>query len=420
MSHLTKILLRVLMCRMRNKIRPEISEVQFGFVADKGTRNAIFTLNMLLERSIEVQKDIYLCFIDYSKAFDKVRHEDLFNILSGLNIDAKDMRILTNLYWEQSAAIRIEDEISDYRPIKRGVRQGCVLSPDLFNLYSEMILRNIEELQGVKVGGRELNNLRYADDTVLIADSEQKLQSLLTTASVKSEEKGLQLNAKKTECMVVSKKPNAPTCNISCKGVEIKQVKTFKYLGYTITQDARSDSEVKKRIAMAKDTFCKMKSIFTNRNINSFTKIDTLKTYIWSILLYGCECWTLNKNTEKKLEAAEMWFIRRMLKIPWTEKKSNKEVMEQAGYQRSLIKTIRKRQMKFLGHICRTDGIEKQVLCGKIEGKRGRGRQRNTFINSLNNYVTDGTIGNTELIRRTEDREVWRAMVVDVCTRPDT
>ena len=161
------------------------------------------------------------------------------------------------------------------------------------------------------------------DDTVLIADSEQKLQSLLTTASVKSEERGLQLNAKKTECMVVSKKPNASTCKISCNGVEIKQVKMFKYLGYNITQDARSYCEIKKRIAMAKDTFCKMKSIFANRNISSFTKIVTLKTYIWSILLYGCEYWTLNKSTEKKLEAVEMWFIRIMLKVSCTEKKSN-------------------------------------------------------------------------------------------------
>ena len=127
-------------------------------MADRGTRNAIFTLNMLLERSIEVQKYIYLCFIDYSKAFDKVRHDDLFAILKGLNIDAKDLRILRNLYWEQTAAIRMDSEISDYRAIKRGVRQGCVASPDLFNLYSEMILRNLNEHQGVKVGGnnREL------------------------------------------------------------------------------------------------------------------------------------------------------------------------------------------------------------------------------------------------------------------------
>ena len=134
MSHLTKVLLRVLLCRMRSKIRPEISEKQLGVVTGRGTRNATFTLNMLLERSIEVKKDIYLCFIDYSKAFDKVRHDDLFAILMGLNIDAKDLCILKNLHWEQTAAIWMDNGISEYRAIERGVRQGYVVSSDLFNL----------------------------------------------------------------------------------------------------------------------------------------------------------------------------------------------------------------------------------------------------------------------------------------------
>merc|ERR1711867_84270 len=115
MRHLTKILLRVLMNRIRNKILPEVSETQFGFMKDKGTRNAIFALKTLMERSIEVQKDLYLCFIDYSKAFDKVRHSDLFNILTSLDIDGKDLRIIRNLYWEQEAAIRVDNDCSPYR-----------------------------------------------------------------------------------------------------------------------------------------------------------------------------------------------------------------------------------------------------------------------------------------------------------------
>ena len=113
MSHTLKILLKILMARLRNQIRPEISEVQFGFVADKGTTNAIFTMTMLAERCIEMQKDIYLCFIDYSKAFDKVRHEDLFQMLNKLDIDGKDLRILSNLYWRQTATVRIDGEHSD-------------------------------------------------------------------------------------------------------------------------------------------------------------------------------------------------------------------------------------------------------------------------------------------------------------------
>ena len=127
------------------------------------------------------------------------------------------------------------------------------------------------------------------------------------------------------------------------------------YLGFTITPDARCDTEIKKRIALSKDTFTKMKSISPNRNIRICTKIETLRVYIWSILLHGCECLTLTKDLEKRLEAAEMWYIRRIMRISWTEKKSNEEVMEMAGYKRSLLKTIRKRQLQYFGHINRTD-----------------------------------------------------------------
>ena len=115
MSHLTKVLLRIIMARMRKSLRPEISQLQFGFVPDKSTRNAIFTLSMLAESCIEMQKDLYLCFIDYSKAFDKVRLEKLFNILEHLDIDGKDLRVIRKLYWDQSDAVRIGGELSEYK-----------------------------------------------------------------------------------------------------------------------------------------------------------------------------------------------------------------------------------------------------------------------------------------------------------------
>ena len=127
--------------------------------------------------------------------------------------------------------------------------------------------------------------------------------------------------------MVISKQSDIPVCNILCKGERIKQVGTFKYLGFTITPDDRCDTEIKKRIALSKDTFTKTKSIFTNRNIRIYTKINTLKAYIWSILLHGWECWTLTKDLQRGLVAAEMWYIRRIMRISWTEKKPKEEVM---------------------------------------------------------------------------------------------
>ncbi|CAF1369208.1 unnamed protein product [Adineta steineri] len=183
MSHITKVLLKILMMRMKNKMTPEIAKEQYGFMPDKGTRNAIFILRMIIERSIEVKHDIYLCFLDYTKVFDKVKHDSLFQILEKLDIDGKDLRLIRNLYWEQKAAMKVNNDTSEYTNIKRGVRQGCVLSPDLFNIYSEMILRNLEDVQGLNIGGYNCNNIRYADDTVLIASNEEDLQKMIDIVS---------------------------------------------------------------------------------------------------------------------------------------------------------------------------------------------------------------------------------------------
>ncbi|GFS13084.1 LINE-1 reverse transcriptase [Elysia marginata] len=140
------------MMRIRSKIKPEIADEQYGFVEGKGITNVIYTLRTLIQKAIEVQKDVYLCFIDYTKAFDRVRHDEIMKDLTQIKIDGKDLRVIRNIYWEQTAAMRVEGETSAYQNLKRGVRQGCVLSPDLFSLYSQLIMRNIEGLRGIHIG----------------------------------------------------------------------------------------------------------------------------------------------------------------------------------------------------------------------------------------------------------------------------
>ena len=137
-------------------------------------------------------------------------------------------------------------------------------------------------------------------------------------------------------------------------------------------------------------------------------------------LTYGCECWTITSDIEKKIEAAEMWFIRRMLRISWTEKKTNVNVLREGNVQRSLLKTIRKRQMEFLGHVCRRRGLEFLSLTGKVEGKRDRGKQRITFLDSLCNSATGGQSKGLNFLKLSDDRDVWRGMVANVCSRSGT
>ena len=237
-------------------------------------------------------------------------------------------------------------------------------------------------MPGLKIGGKIINNLRYADDTALIAENQKDLQNLLNVVKNESRKKGLDLNSKKTEVMVISKK-TTPECNIFVDGTKLKQKQSFKYLGTLITQDGRSHSEVNARIAQAKIVFKKMKYILTNKNVSMATRQRVLQCYVEPVLMYGCETWTITKPIQKKIEAVEMWFWRRMLKIPWTAKRTNVEVMEEAGLTRSLVNRIRKQQATFVGHILRRKGLEHLVITGKMEGRRGRGRQREQMIDSL-------------------------------------
>ena len=336
MSHITKVLMRVLMGRIRRISRPEIGREQFGFVQNAGTRNAIFILRMLSERAIEMQQDIYLCFIDYSKAFDKVKHETLLEMLQSLDMDGKDIRVLRNLYWEQTAAVRVQNQTGRYSNIKRGVRQGCVLSPDLFNLYSEQIMRTIKEESGFVIGGFNMNNIRYADDTTLIADTPQKLQKIVNIVKEESERKGLSINRKKTFCMVISKK-NQINCCLKIDDEQIKQVTKFNYLGSMLTSDGRSVTEIRRRIAIAKESFERLSKILKCRTMSIDTRLRVLNCYVLPILMYGCESWIITPELEKKLKATEMWMLRRMLRISWTEHVSNEEVLGRANYNRRLL-----------------------------------------------------------------------------------
>ena len=153
--------------------------------------------------------------------------------------------------------------------------------------------------------------------------------------------------------------------------------------------------------------------ILKNSKISMSTKVRILNCYVFSILTYGSECWTISKEIERRIAAAEMWFFRRILKVSWTERVSNDEVLRRAGVERSLLKSIRKRQLEFLGHIMRKEGLENLSITGKIDGRRSRGRQRLTYIGSISKW-TNRTEQN--ILKATKDRRMWKSIIANVPT----
>ena len=168
----------------------ELPDVQAGFRKGRGTRDQIANICWIIEKTREFQKNVYFCFIDYAKAFDCVDHNKLWKILKEMGIWDHLTCLLRNLYAGQEATVRTGHGTTDWFQIGKGVYQGCVLSPCLFNLYEEYIMRNsgLEEAQaGIKIARRNTNNPRYADDTTLMAESEEELKKLLMKVKEESE-----------------------------------------------------------------------------------------------------------------------------------------------------------------------------------------------------------------------------------------
>ena len=182
----------------------ELPDVHARFRKGRGTRDQIANIRWIIKKAREVQKNIYFCFIDYAKAFDWVDHNKLWKILKEMGIPDHLTCLLRNLYAGQEATVRTGYGTTDWFQIGKGVHQGCILSPCLFNFYAEYIMRNsrLEEAQaGIKIARRNINNLRYADDTTLMAESEEERNSLLMKVKEESEKIGLKLNIQKTKIM---------------------------------------------------------------------------------------------------------------------------------------------------------------------------------------------------------------------------
>ena len=199
-SHASKVVLKILQTRLQQYVNHELPDIQAGYRNGRRTRDQIANI----KKARKFQKTIYFYFIDYTKACDSVDHNKLGNILKEMGIPDHLTCLLRNLCTGKEATVKTGYGTTDRFQIGKGVHQGYILSPCLFNVYVEYIMCNtgLDEAQaGIKTARRNINNLRYADDTTLMAESEEELKSLLMKVKEESEKAGLKLNIEKTKTM---------------------------------------------------------------------------------------------------------------------------------------------------------------------------------------------------------------------------
>ena len=218
-----------------------------------------------------------------------------------------------NLYAGQEATVKTGHGTTDWFQNGKGVHQGCILSLCLFNLYAEYIMRNagLEETQaGIKISGRNINNLRYADDTTLMAEIEE-LKSLLMKMKEESEKVGLKLNIQKTKIMA-----SGPITSWQIDGETVETVSRLYFLGPKITADGDCSHEIKRCLLLGRKAMPSLDSILKSKDITLPTKVRLVKAVVFPVVMYGYESWTIKKAEHQRIDAFELWCWRRLLRVP--------------------------------------------------------------------------------------------------------
>ncbi|XP_060270567.1 uncharacterized protein LOC132659671 [Ovis aries] len=362
-------MLKILQARLQQYVNHELPDVQAGFRKGRGTRDQISNICWIMEKAREFHKNIYFCFIDYAKAFDCEDHNKLWKILKEMGIPDHLTCLFRNLYAGQEATVRPGHGTTDWFQIGKGVRQGCLSSLCLFNFYAEYIMRNagLEEAQsGIKIARRNINKLRYADDTTLIAESEEELKSLLMKVKEESEKVGLKLSIQKMKIMA-----SGSTTSWEIDGETVETVSDFILGGSKITADGDCSHEIKRRLLLGRKVMTTLDSIFKSRDITLPTKVCLAKAMVFPVVLFDCDSWTVKKAERRRIDAFELWCWRRLLRVPWTARRSNQSILKEISPGISLEGMMLKLKLQYFGHLMgRVDSLEKTLMLGGIGGRR--------------------------------------------------
>ena len=203
-----------------------------------------------------------------------------------------------------------------------------------------------EARAGIKIAGRNINILRYADDTTLMAESEEELKSLLRKVKEESEKVGLKLNIQKLKIMASS-----PITPWEIDGETVETVSDFIFLGSKITADGDISHEIKRCLLLGRKVMTNLDSILKNRDITLPAKVHLVKAMVFPVVMYGCESWTVKKAERRRIDTFELWCWRRLLRVSWTARTSNQSILKEISYGCSLEGMMLKLKLQYFGHL---------------------------------------------------------------------
>ncbi len=434
-----KILARIILNRLIHHLDllDLLPESQCGFRKDRGTTDMIFAVRQLQEKCQEQNLDLYMTFVDLTKAFDSVCRDGLWKIMAKFGCPEKLITMVRQFHDGMMATVQDQNASSASFPVTNGVKQGCVLAPTLFSMMFSAMLQDAfaSESNGIKYNYRfdgSLFNLRrlqaktkiqegiaheflFADDSALAAGSEADMQHSVNLFSSACDKFGLTISTKKTEVMyqpATGKLYTEPT--ITVHNVKLPATDNFTYLGSTLSRSVNIDAEVNTRIAKASAAFGRLRNkVWEREGITQDTKLKVYQAIVMPTLLYGCETWTVYQRHARTLNRFHLNCLRKILRIRWQDKIPDTEVLTRSNMM-SIHTMLMKHQLRWSGHLIRMEDsrIPKQIFYGELQsGKRSRGAPKKRFKDTLKASLKCFDIDLTNWDMQAQQRDAWRSTI---------
>ena len=395
-----KVFSRILLDRMKSKTEEATGESQFGFRPNRGTVDAIFIVRQIIEKAKEHHVPLHFNFIDFKAAFDTIWRRALWKMMTAIGVDPKIVRIIETLYDNTKCAVVIDGQLTEWFEVGVGLRQGCLLSPTLFNIFLEFVMKELKNLdESLKLTDSLSIDIRYADDTTLLSTIFEKLKISTEQLDAACKKWGMKINGAK--CKILS--PSSEI--ITLDGAEVEQVNDFVFLGSMVPNGSE---DVKRRISLASTAFGRLRNaIWNKRAIGQRLKVRLYNALILPIAIYASETWTLKAEDERRLEVFEMRCLRRILGVSLRERRTNESIRKALGMPNSITEVIKRKRLKWFGHISRRppNSYVSLALRQDFPNPRPRGRPPKKWTDQIRK---DTGLPLATAERRAADREGWR------------
>ena len=342
-------------------------------------------LRNIIEQVIEWNSNLYICFVDFEKAFDSVHRETLWKLLKICGIPDKLVNMIKTMYRNSKCAVIDRIETSQWFDVKSGVKQGCVISGLLFLIVMDWIMTKTVENDnnGIRWNFTTvLEDIDFADDLALLSSTKTHIQKKVDRLNKHSKVIGMKTSIKKTKLVRYNAKDQTP---VSIDGKDVEDVDSFTYSDAIVNKTGGAEQDITARVGKARSSFNKLTKVWKSSQYSMRTKTRIFNSNVLTVLLYGSETWRMTKRDEDKLDSFQHKCLRKILKIHWPMKVTNEEVRKRTGSER-LSTQIRTRRWTWIGYVLRMKpdslprtalnwALEREVVREKHGGEQSKKRE---------------------------------------------